>query len=90
MLSISFKSLITVFVSNDYVKSNSESMSEYSDFVADWYVSIGYQIIFNCIILVFHPTFSMPFYYCISEKIAHCRASGEKIQASMEKRLLPE
>jgi len=77
LLSISFKSLITYLVANDSIKANAESMSEYSDFVSDWYVSIGYQILFNAIILVFHPALSMPFFYCFNEKISHCRAQRE-------------
>ena len=76
LLSISFKKIITYLVSNDTLKANANSMSEYSDFISDWYVSIGYQILFNAIILVFHPALSMPIFYCFNEKIARCRAQG--------------
>lgn len=66
-------------------------MTEYKDFVSDWYVAIGYQIIFNAIILVVHPTFTMPIFYCFMERLSRCRASGQEVQAKMEKMMeLPE
>ena len=86
-MGISFKDTITVFISNDYLQSNTNALVKYSDFESDWYVEIGYQILFNCIILVFHPALTMPIYYCVMEKINRYRAEGQEVQAKMEKLL---
>lgn len=91
MFGVSFKKAITFFISNDYLKENANGLAQYYDFVSDWYVNIGYQIIFNALILVVHPTFTMPIFYCLMEKVSRCRAAGEEVQAKMEKKLeLPE
>ena len=86
-MTISFKSIVTYFVTNDYLTTNSNSITEYSDFVADWYVSIGYQILINCIILVFHPALTMPLFYCVMECLNKCKAQRQEVQAEMDKLL---
>lgn len=56
---ISFKTLISYFISNDYLTENLSALSEYSDFVSNWYASIGYQIVLTWVIMIVHPALTM-------------------------------
>lgn len=56
---ISFKTLISYFINNDYLTENLSALSEYSDFVADWYPNIGYQILLTWVVMIAHPALTM-------------------------------
>jgi len=59
------------------LKSNLTNLKEYTDFVSNWYVDIGYQIFLTWIIMAIHPTLTMPFAHFIGEKITYWRAKDE-------------
>lgn len=86
---LSFKNIISRFITNDYLTDNLNSLSEYSDFVSNWYASIGYQIALTWVIMVFHPALTMLLPHCLLEAFRESKAKGMEIQAQMEKTMEP-
>lgn len=87
--SISFKSFVSFFVSNSYLSSNLESLGQYSDFVSEWYTTIGYQIFLTWVIMIIHPNLTMPLVHYIQEIYNYWRAQSMEVQTKMEKALEP-
>lgn len=74
--SISFKSFVSFFVSNSYLSSNIDSLGQYSDFVSEWYTTIGYQIFLTWVIMIVHPNLTMPLVHYIQEAYSYWKAQG--------------
>ncbi|MBS1890027.1 MAG: hypothetical protein JST59_01935 [Actinobacteria bacterium] len=82
---ISFKSVITMFVTNEYLLSNANSIVEYKDFTRVWYADIGYQIVINWVVLSLIPHIFQPILLLLGETIEECNAKKERLQRRMEK-----
>lgn len=82
---ISFKTIITQFVTDTYLLSNSASLSEYTDFSRTWYADVGYQIVINWLVLSLVPHIFQPILLLITDSIEQCQAQGQKIQRKMDK-----
>lgn len=87
--SISFKSFVAFFISNSYMSSNVDSLGQYSDFVSEWYPTIGYQIFLTWVIMIVHPNLTMPLVHYFQEAYKHWKAKGMEVQAKMEKAMEP-
>lgn len=76
-------------MNDNYINNNIDGLSDYGDFLPNWYVEIGFQICLLLVICAIHPALTMPFAHCILEKISHCSAKRQEIQGKMEKALEP-
>lgn len=85
VLSISFKMVISRFVSDPYLLKNVGLLNEYSDLTRNWYLDIGYQIVINWATLTLLPHIVQPFTLWVAECIAECRARRQKFQRNMDK-----
>lgn len=84
ILDISFKFVITRFISDPTLLSNVNMLVEYEDLSRAWYLDIGYKITMNWITFAIIPHIFQPIILVISECIANWRAKKEKFQRNMD------
>lgn len=63
IFSLSIMALYSRIITDNDLKNNIVSMTEYSDLTPRWYKDIGYQIWFNIFIMIFLPQLTQPLAY---------------------------
>jgi hypothetical protein len=87
VLDISFKNIITKFVTNDYLLSNAAALTEYTDLSRVWYADIGYKIVINWLVLSLIPHIFQPILLLLGEAWSIRGAKKERLQRQMDRTL---